>query len=43
MLLRIDRKGKIEEVSLKDVKFAKATLPDPFEPRSSTCWQEEFP
>jgi hypothetical protein len=29
VLLRVDRKGKVEEVPLKDVKFAKATLPDP--------------
>jgi len=29
VLLRIDHKGKLEEVPLKDVKFAKATLPDP--------------
>ncbi len=28
VLLRLDRKGKIEEVSLKDVKFSKATLAD---------------
>ncbi|MBY0526505.1 MAG: hypothetical protein K2R98_24130 [Gemmataceae bacterium] len=28
VLLRIDRKGKIEEFAIKDVKFAKATLPD---------------
>jgi hypothetical protein len=27
--LRIDAKGKVEEVPLKDIKFAKATLPDP--------------
>src|SRR5262249_37167533 len=26
-LIRLDRKGKIEEVMLKDVKFAKAALP----------------
>jgi len=29
VLLRVDRKGKVEEVPLKDIKFAKATLPDP--------------
>ena len=28
VLLRVDRKGKIEEVPLGDVKFAKATLPN---------------
>jgi hypothetical protein len=28
VLLRADRKGKIDEVALKDVKFAKADLPD---------------
>ncbi len=28
VLLRIDRKGKIDEVSLADVKFAKAALPN---------------
>jgi len=29
VLLRVDHSGKIEEVALKDVKFAKATLPNP--------------
>ena len=28
VLLRVDREGKIEEVSLKNVKFAKASLPN---------------
>lgn len=30
-LLRVDHEGKLEEVALKDVKFAKATLPNPSE------------
>jgi len=29
VLVRVDRKGKVEEVSLKDVKFARAALPNP--------------
>jgi hypothetical protein len=29
VILRVDRKGKIDEVPLKDVKFAKAALPNP--------------
>jgi hypothetical protein len=29
VLLRVNREGKLDEVSLKDVKFAKATLPNP--------------
>jgi hypothetical protein len=29
VLLRVNRSGEIEEVSLKDVKFAKAALPNP--------------
>src|SRR5262249_48624542 len=28
VLVRIDREGKINEVALKDIKFAKAALPD---------------
>jgi hypothetical protein len=34
VLLRLDRKGKMEEVALKDVKFAKATLPNAAEGKS---------
>src|SRR5262249_31832961 len=29
VLMKLDRKGEFAEVPLKDVKFAKATLPDP--------------
>jgi hypothetical protein len=32
VLLRVAHSGKIEEVALKDVKFAKATLPNPPDP-----------
>jgi hypothetical protein len=32
VLLRVNRSGEIEEVSLKDVKFAKATLPNAPDP-----------
>jgi len=35
VLVRVDRRGKIHEVSLKDVKFAKATLPNPPQGRGS--------
>jgi hypothetical protein len=40
VLLRLDRKGKMEEVSLKDVKFAKAAIPnasDKSRQESITC------
>ncbi len=34
VILRVDRKGKIEEVALKDVPFAKAALPNAPDPKA---------
>jgi hypothetical protein len=38
VLLRVDHKGKIDEVSLKDVKFARAELPNPPSTEATHRW-----